>query len=454
MCNWESKDKRIRCDRKSLISSDFCLFHKPNKSDEEIKLFWRIINFRIFSQSITDLQNQFYTKRGVNSAISEQLSIERNNIENSNFSSEEKSNPNFKNLKNEIVSLYYESKISGRGNMSYPDFNGFIFPKTDTFEYIFNYIYNPSTDGTIIFKECIFEGFISFFGFNFLGKTTFEECKFNRGVIFTKSIFHHNVSFINSSLNTGYRIHGCGMFQDTKFIGRKVLFDKVDGLIEFDSDFSEKTDFDLIRMSYPTDYGTASFGEKAYRLAKIQKSRIGELDKAADYNYLEKCYKGYQILPEPYFWDKGQKGFKKIQIFNYLKNDNAYKKIRPKIIDLIFKYSIGYGEKPNRALRMLSILVFVFALIYMFIGDIKVNSNLINYNLGFSEELLSIEYWNKVLRDFGNCLYFSIVTLTTVGYGDITSSSGIGKFFSGLEMFLGVTFVGAWTATLLRKLIK
>jgi hypothetical protein len=338
--------------------------------------------------------------------------------------------------------------------MAYADFNGFIFPKTDTFDYKFEYMYNPFTDATLIFNECIFEGFINFYGFNFIGNTKFENCDFKGGVIFSNATFNKNVTFINSTLNTSSGIYGYGMFQDTKFKGSKVIFNNVKGLLKFDSEFSEKTDFELINMCYTTNYGTASFGEEAYRLAKIQKNRIGEYDSASNYNYLEKCYKGYQILPEPYFWDNSKKGFKKIQLISYLKNDNAYKKILPKIIDLIFKHSIGYGEKPNLALRMLFLLIFVFAFIYMFIGDIAVNHNVVNYDFSITKELFSWEHWRIVLKDFGNCLYFSMVTLTTVGYGDITPTSGIGKFVSGVEMFLGVTFVGAWTATLLRKLIK
>jgi len=265
-------------------------------------------------------------------------------------------------------------------------------------------------------------------------------------------IFYRTI-VIKTSINTGYGIMEMGMFQDTRFLGRKVLFENVKGLLKFDCIFTDKTDFDIIDMDYPIDFGVASFGEDAYRLARIQKEKIGDFSGATNYFYLEKCYRGYQILPEPYFWDKNQKGLKKFQFLVYLKTDKAYEKIIPKFIDWIFNFSIGYGEKPSRALRMLLTLTFVFAFLYMFI-DIKVGNQIVNYDLGIGTYIFSIEYWKELLRDFGNCFYFSLVTLSTVGYGDITPANGWGKFVSGVEMFLGVTFVGAWTATLLRKMIK
>lgn len=52
-----------------------------------------------------------------------------------------------------------------------------------------------------------------------------------------------------------------------------------------------------------------------------------------------------------------------------------------------------------------------------------------------------------------SCLYFSTVTFTTVGYGDITPVN-ISIFLSGVEMFLGLTMMGIWTATLARKITR
>lgn len=47
--------------------------------------------------------------------------------------------------------------------------------------------------------------------------------------------------------------------------------------------------------------------------------------------------------------------------------------------------------------------------------------------------------------DIPTSIYWAIVTLTTVGYGDITPATGMGKFLSGLVMILGYTIIAVPT---------
>ena len=50
-------------------------------------------------------------------------------------------------------------------------------------------------------------------------------------------------------------------------------------------------------------------------------------------------------------------------------------------------------------------------------------------------------------RAFGDWLWWSVVTLTTVGYGDITPNSLWGRLIGILLMFCGIGLVGVFTAT-------
>ena len=43
-------------------------------------------------------------------------------------------------------------------------------------------------------------------------------------------------------------------------------------------------------------------------------------------------------------------------------------------------------------------------------------------------------------------LYFSVVTLTTLGYGDVVPSTHLGKFFGGLISISGIVFYALPTA--------
>lgn len=69
-----------------------------------------------------------------------------------------------------------------------------------------------------------------------------------------------------------------------------------------------------------------------------------------------------------------------------------------------------------------------------------------------------IEGEENGFTDIPTSIYWSIVTLTTVGYGDISPVTGLGKFFAGIVMLLGYAIIavptGIVTASLITKQTK
>ena len=59
-----------------------------------------------------------------------------------------------------------------------------------------------------------------------------------------------------------------------------------------------------------------------------------------------------------------------------------------------------------------------------------------------------VEKWTVL-----NAFYFCIVTLATVGYGDITPTTDAGKIFTMLYIVVGLAIIGGFFATL-GKLIR
>ena len=47
--------------------------------------------------------------------------------------------------------------------------------------------------------------------------------------------------------------------------------------------------------------------------------------------------------------------------------------------------------------------------------------------------------FNPPVHDAGTALYFSIVSMSTVGYGDITPHSGAARLFTASIIILGIT---------------
>lgn len=76
-------------------------------------------------------------------------------------------------------------------------------------------------------------------------------------------------------------------------------------------------------------------------------------------------------------------------------------------------------------------------------------------NICMGSLLWSIEY--KENPDMTNVLqgiYCSIVTMTTVGYGDLTPVTGIGKFITSIMMLMGYTIVAIPTGIVSAELVK
>lgn len=108
-------------------------------------------------------------------------------------------------------------------------------------------------------------------------------------------------------------------------------------------------------------------------------------------------------------------------------------------IKKIFLMALGGGakvcHKPWQVFVWSLIFVFVFAGIYSCAG------------IGNCEGYI-------LEKDFLKCLYFSAVTFTTLGYGDLTPISGFGKFFASIEAFLGPAFAAIFISALIKKSIQ
>lgn len=53
--------------------------------------------------------------------------------------------------------------------------------------------------------------------------------------------------------------------------------------------------------------------------------------------------------------------------------------------------------------------------------------------------------------DFGRMLYFSVVTITTLGYGDVVPITDFNRFLVGLESILGLVLIGLFLNSLSRE---
>jgi len=52
------------------------------------------------------------------------------------------------------------------------------------------------------------------------------------------------------------------------------------------------------------------------------------------------------------------------------------------------------------------------------------------------------------------CIHFSLVTFSTVGYGDLLPYNMMGVILSSIEILIGIIMIGILTSTLVRKMTR
>jgi hypothetical protein len=103
-----------------------------------------------------------------------------------------------------------------------------------------------------------------------------------------------------------------------------------------------------------------------------------------------------------------------------------------KKIKMWFSYLFwAWGESPWRVVGWATLVIVSFACLYCTFG-IRENGILQKY-------------------DLGNSLYLSIITFTTIGYGDYQPAGPLGKTLASIEGLLGIFFTGLFLVTFVKK---
>jgi len=121
---------------------------------------------------------------------------------------------------------------------------------------------------------------------------------------------------------------------------------------------------------------------------------------------------------------------------------------RKKFYSSVANIVCGYGEKPYRSFMLSLIIILIFALLYMITG-INCSSGVI----GISG--LAGDFSVKMLfKNIIYCIHFSLVTFSTVGYGDLLPYNMMGVILSSIEILIGIIMIGILTSTLVRKMTR
>lgn len=169
-----------------------------------------------------------------------------------------------------------------------------------------------------------------------------------------------------------------------------------------------------------------------YRRFRFSFQGVGNLNEAKKCYYNEKCsereiffeeLKKNNDIPEKTnnisFWTKVVRN---VLILNFKENNQQAKRRFRRYIYSSFQYYLwGYGEKPINIIKISAYIIAAFSVLF-FLFDLTVDSK---------------TQFNPI-----NSIYFSIVTFTTLGYGDIQPSGVIAKILCGAEALTGALMIG------------
>lgn len=316
----------------------------------------------------------------------------------------------------------------------------------------FNYcIFKDCVFKNIHFENCVFVG-CEFIDCEFMN-IKFSKCNFydyrNKSTVYIKDSTLENIIFsrcyIRKCILEGSRING--MILKLSNLRRAIFIrSKIVMLTFCDCDLRNFSlvSSEVIKLDFEDEL-ISKLNESTFfdKILIEPKKRIESKNNQYYYN----IYKVYKNIESQYI---SNRLLNIAGVYHYLYKVNESKTLKgfSKIKSNVFWIICGYGERPTYALITCLEIVLIFAIIYMFTG-LYVNSREINY-IKYSPFTHTSRF---IIVDFIYSLYFSLTTFTTVGYGDIIPS-GFSIILSGIEMILGVTMVGIWTATFARKITR
>lgn len=128
----------------------------------------------------------------------------------------------------------------------------------------------------------------------------------------------------------------------------------------------------------------------------------------------------------------------------YLMMIRAFRLIRIFRIFKLFQF-INEGNLLLRSLRISAPKIFIF---FCFVLILVTSMGTVMYMIEGTNP-------DSGFNNIPNSIYWAIVTMTTVGYGDITPATSIGRFFSAVIMLIGYTVIavptGIVSATMVRQ---
>lgn len=349
--------------------------------------------------------------------------------------------------------------------------------------------YNATFDDDVIFGKTTFRGNSDFSRVTFNGETEFSnsvffgevdfcEAAFNEGVFFSMNTFISKLSFYQAKICPGKKL---SIERVNGLSGRKIIFENSylenvcltidsfnDILIDFNNAFLRNT---RIQRSQIENHilqdreKKFSKAKKVYLLLKNNFHSIGQYEdeswafkKEKDMERLSYSYNSFTKSiesKEEKSKEKVSKGkrSKFISFLNWFKTKKFGKWLWSCFCNIFY----GYGEKPQNVIFSAIAIIILFSVFFSLLGInspeiIEMKSPAVQEILNSNSEIISKgNLINKTTNYYIDCLYFSAITFTTLGYGDFRPLEGLGRILAGSEAFIGAFMMALFVYTFARR---
>ena len=302
--------------------------------------------------------------------------------------------------------------------------------------------YNATFKEGIGFDSAIFKKDVDFLGATFKKDVCFDDVTFAPGITLVINIKNSNIlSFVHTFLENVYLVLILEKnvfidFKETMLKNTKIGMGEISGHILQEQDkkyFEAKEIYLLLKNNF---HSIGRYEDESWAFKKEKEMER----KSLSFTYYKKVFR-----------EESKK--EKLPFLKWIKTGDFNKWIISGFSNIIY----GYGEKPWNVIFSAGILIFIFALLFNLIGIgnpeiIELKATAIHQTSGNIVDLASKGLLkNNVIRNFPDSLYFSLITFTTLGYGDFRPLEGWGRILAGSEAFIGAFMMALFVYTFARR---
>ena len=320
-----------------------------------------------------------------------------------------------------------------------------------TFKNIVNFrtvIFQKDVD----FRRTLFEADLDFDEAIFHGSCAFREAIFQKRADFHNATFYKSVSFWRARFNNVADFHRVefrknAVFHEAYFYNvvnfRRALFQ---GILDCTGTwFSETTAFNNATFLGTANFTSAQFvGVAAFRDIQYIPNTLFHLIKA---KLRKKVHRATEFYLDSQHVDEVENPFFKRYVADqqYIR---AFNQANP-VLARLWRWSSDYGRSLALWTSWSILFVFLFTIAYRF----PVPSWMLAWLEDFAPHFhQATDAYSGEPLTFWACFYFSVVTFTTLGFGDVVPDNTAARFLVTLEVIFGYVMLGGLISIFANKL--